>query len=69
MAQGVEMKITETEKGSIKLVMSKAQVYALHELLDIMSLIDYESFLKNAEHADMICDLWNMLEENTHLYD
>lgn len=63
------MKITETEKGNIKLVMTKVQANSLFKLLDTMSLIDYESILHDEDDESKICDLWDTLLINRHLYD
>jgi hypothetical protein len=49
------MKITETAKGNIKLVMSREQAKALHEMLDNMTGDDYSHFTLG---HDEIMDIW-----------
>lgn len=56
------MKITETEKGNIKIVMSSEHADALYNLLDNMSYDQYE-YLTTKSEADKISELWMHLME------
>ena len=55
------MKITETAKGNIKLVMSREQAKALHEMLDNMTSDDYSHF---TPYSDEIIDIWETFYDN-----
>jgi len=55
------MKIKETEKGNIKLVMSREQARALHEMLDNMTIDDYSHFTSD---YDAIIGIWDTLYDH-----
>ena len=51
------MKITETEKGNIKIVMSMEAALALHNLLDRLGYEELEKFTSEEESYKLL-DLW-----------
>lgn len=55
------MKITETDKGNIKIVMSKEHAKDLYNLLDRLEFEEYEKFTSE-EGAYKLFDLWAHLE-------
>lgn len=55
------MKITETEKGNIKIVMSKEHAKALYTLLDRLEFEEYEKFTSE-EGSYKLLDLWARIE-------
>ena len=55
------MKITETEKGNIKIVMSREHAKALYNLLDRLEFEEYEKFTSE-EGAYKLLDLWARIE-------
>lgn len=59
------MKITETEKGNIKIVMSREHVKALYNLLDRLEFEEYEKFTSEEESYKLL-DLWVHIEA-THI--
>ena len=59
------MKITETEKGNIKIVMSREHVKALYNLLDRLEFEEYEKFTSE-EGSYKLLDLWARIEA-THI--
>ncbi len=56
------MKITETEEGNIKIVMSSEHADALYNLLDNMTYNQYK-YLTTKSEADKISELWTHLME------
>lgn len=56
------MKITETEKGNIKIVMNREHVKALHNLLEKMPVWEIEKYIDEEGVCD-VCDIWHALEE------
>lgn len=58
------MKITETEKGNIKIVMSREEAASLSEMLNRMTMHDYERFSSSTEPISI---LWDLLNCNKHL--
>lgn len=55
------MKITETEKGNIKIVMSREHAEALYNLLDKLEFEEYEKFTSK-EESYKLYDLWVLIE-------
>lgn len=55
------MKITETEKGNIKIVMSREHVKALYNLLYRLEFEEYEKFISK-EGSHKLYDLWVLIE-------
>ena len=55
------MKITETEKGNIKIVMSREHAKALYTLLDRLEFEEYEKFTSEEESYKLL-DLWARIE-------
>jgi len=51
------MKITETEKGDIKIVMSREHAKALYNLLDRLEFKEYKKFTSEEESYKLL-DLW-----------
>ncbi len=51
------MKITETEKGNIKIVMSREHAKALYNLLDRLGYEELEKFTSEEESSKLM-DLW-----------
>ena len=58
------MKITETEKGNVKLVLSKADARALSELLDNFPIKVIHMCTSNAE---VLQDMWEMLDDSRYM--
>lgn len=56
------MKITETDKGNIKIIMSKEHAKALYNLLDRLEFEEYEKFTSE-EEAFKLFDLWARIEK------
>lgn len=56
------MKITETDKGNIKIIMSKEHAKALYNLLD---RLEFKECIKltSEEEAFKLLDLWAKIEE------
>lgn len=59
------MKITETDKGNIKIEMSREHAKALYNLLDKLEFEEYEKFTSE-EGAFKLLDLWVKIEA-THI--
>ena len=55
------MKITETEKGNIKIVMSREHAKALYTLLDRLEFEEYKKFTSE-EGSYKLLDLWARIE-------
>lgn len=60
------MKITETDKGNIKIVMNKQQAAALRCLLNNLSWEQYKD-ITDVDCANDVCDIWSELNESSHL--
>lgn len=58
------MKIKETAKGNVQITMSKGEANSFHELLDRLSLEDYEELV---ERPDDIISLWSLFKNNNHI--
>ena len=59
------MKITETEKGNIKIVMSREHVKALYNLIDRLEFEEHEKFTSEEDSCKLL-DLWVHIEA-THI--
>lgn len=61
------MKITETDKGNIKIVMTRQQAFALYTLLDNLSFDNYLDVTGSSEDADSVCALWFELIDSKYM--